>query len=318
MTSHNNLHTVLFNATSAEYYALTTQAYKLARHATIERLNEGTFTNPAIVFDLDETVLDNSPYQAWLISKGYNYHDDTWNKWCDTGSADAVPGAIEFIRFVRENGIEPIFITSRRNSTRRGTAENLHRLELLADDELSAETTATLPADHALKTRLFMKDMTSVDVARPSGLKKYDLKNKYMQRVFCEEVRGFEIILSVGDNLSDYAEYYGSVLTDKGETTKKHPSAASRRAAARQDAQLFGRDFILIPNPTYGGWLRAFEAEDQLLGASDEIAYTPALVREALNEPQADFIYDNGQKTVKAKGPKLSEANLRIWTGPTA
>src|SRR5262249_40392298 len=95
MTSHNNLHALMFQATSAEYVALCVQTYQLARHAVVDRLGEKTFRNPAVVLDLDETVLDNSPYQAWLIGTGRNFHEETsWKTWCDCGAARSVPGAV--------------------------------------------------------------------------------------------------------------------------------------------------------------------------------------------------------------------------------
>jgi hypothetical protein len=123
----------------------------------------------------------------------------------------------------------------------------------------------------------------------------------------------------VGDNLADYAEYYGGPSDENGLPIPgaPHPTAAARRTAVHQDAQLFGRDFILIPNATYGGWLRAFEANG--LGASDELAYTNTPVREPLAEPQAPFAYEDAQgniATAAAKGPKFREAALRIWAGP--
>jgi predicted secreted acid phosphatase len=313
MSAHNNLHGVLFNATSAEYYALTIQCYQLARHALQERLAQGTFLNPAVVMDLDETVLDNSPYQAWLIASGHNFHEpSSWDPWCAAGEADAVPGAVEFVRFARAQEVEVLFITSRSDSTREGTARNLYLLGLLTNEEYEAERKAR-SAEHALETRLFMKGMPSLKVVRPSGEVTYDLKNKFQQRRFCEEIRSYEVVLSIGDNLADWAEYYGSIFDKDGNATKgSHPTVASRRQSAIQDSKLFGRDFVLLPNVTYGGWVRAFEV--QSLGASDELAHTAGQVREALKEPQDEFRYAEG--VAKAAAPKLSSTNLRIWNGP--
>lgn len=317
MSAHNNLHGVLFNATSAEYHALTIQCYQLARHALLERLAEGTFLNPAVVMDLDETVLDNSPYQAWLVASGHNFHEAaSWDPWCALGEAGAVPGAVEFVRFARAHDVEVLFITSRRNATRLGTARNLHLLGLLTDKEYEAEVEAAGSAAHAMTTRLFMKGMPPVDAERPFGLTTYDLNNKFQQRQFCEEVRGYEVALSIGDNLADWAEYYGTVFDNEGKPVDKmHPTAESRLQLAVQDSQLFGRDFILLPNATYGGWMRAFEVQN--IGASDELAYTAEPVREPLHEPQEEFRFEGGAKAAKAVQAKLlASKKLRIWKGP--
>ena len=110
MTAHNNLHALLFNATSAEYMVMTMQMYQLARRVVTERLAQRIFRKPVVILDLDETILNNAAYQAWLIRTGSNYADSTWNEWCDAYEAEAVPGAIEFVLFVQHAGVTPIFI----------------------------------------------------------------------------------------------------------------------------------------------------------------------------------------------------------------
>ncbi|MBI4850908.1 MAG: hypothetical protein HY819_03680 [Acidobacteria bacterium] len=315
MSSHNNLHSLLFQATSAEYIALCVQCYQLARHSLLLRLESGTFNKPAIVLDLDETVLDNSAYQAWQISAGTNFDEkSSWREWSNLGIAGAVPGALEFVSFAQSQGVVPIFITSRENLTRKGTAKNLFGLKLLSEKEYECEADYKEDPRHAFRTRLFMKGMPAVEVENPQGKRKIDLINKFRQRVFCEQVLGYEIILSIGDNLSDYAEYYGRVLENNGTARSgMHPTFESRKDAVLQDLRLFGRDFILIPNVTYGGWLRAFEGNG--LGAGDELAATGSMVREPLQEPQEPFQYAD-DKVATPKGAKFSEKNLGIWEGP--
>ena len=48
----------------------------------------------------------------------------------DLGVSRAVPGAVEFVRFAVDHGVKPVFITSRQNITRAGTARNLAALGL--------------------------------------------------------------------------------------------------------------------------------------------------------------------------------------------
>ena len=212
-----------------------------------------------------------------------------------------------------ERGVTPIFITTRLNASRAGTARNLAKLGLISAEELKFELTKSNKPDHPFHTRLFMKGMPSVSVEAPYTRETFVLANKFMQRVFCTKARGYEIILSVGDNLSDYAEYYGRVFDPTGAgISGEAPTASSRKASVLQDLSLFGRDFVLIPNPTYGGWLSAFEMNR--LGSSDELAQTGNAVREPLHEPQAEFYYDDSQ-SAKAFGPKFSQDNLSIWKG---
>jgi predicted secreted acid phosphatase len=327
MTAHNNLHALLFQATSAEYIALCWQAYQLARHALRERLEQHSFRSPAVIFDLDETLLDNSAYQAWQIQVGANFDEtSSWRAWCNCAQSEAVPGGVEYVHYVRESQVTPFFVTSRENVTRKATLANLRQLGILREDEAKREKALIDDPQCAVETRLFMKNMTPYEKSTPSGSQKYLLADKFSQRVFIQQVRGFEIVLSIGDQLADYAEYYGRLTDENGEIVSgKFPAAAGRRKTVLQDLSLFGRDFILIPNASYGGWLRAFEANR--LGASDELAATGAQVRQTLIEPTEDFYYENPKfgttpsepklKVARPLGPKLQESGLlRIWKGP--
>ena len=59
---------------AGEYKALTIQAYQLAQIRLAQILTQEVSEKPrAIVLDIDETVLDNSPYQAYQIeNKNFN------------------------------------------------------------------------------------------------------------------------------------------------------------------------------------------------------------------------------------------------------
>src|SRR6187399_2796502 len=76
--SHENLHAVLWMQTSAEYQAITRGLYRLAAAALDRAMEDPRWTAipeqagrpdlaalaPAVILDLDETVLDNSPEEG--------------------------------------------------------------------------------------------------------------------------------------------------------------------------------------------------------------------------------------------------------------
>lgn len=88
---------------SGEYAATSYQAYNVAKFAFDQSLSTG-ISSPSVVLDLDETVLDNSAYDAWLIGTDNQYSDATWNQWILSGEAKAIPGSINFINYVNSNG----------------------------------------------------------------------------------------------------------------------------------------------------------------------------------------------------------------------
>ena len=53
----------------------------------------------AIVADLDETVLNNTPFNEMLLEEDLTYNQDLWSTWVNKKIATAVPGSIEFFNY---------------------------------------------------------------------------------------------------------------------------------------------------------------------------------------------------------------------------
>ncbi|CAO1666503.1 5'-nucleotidase, lipoprotein e(P4) family [Salinicola sp. NYA28a] len=124
---------------SGEYAALSHQAFNLAR-MNLDRALSAPGTSgqrpPAIVVDVDETVLDNSPYEAWLIANDENYASDSWHQWVEKASAIPIPGAKPFLDYAASRGVEIFYVTNRRDSEAEPTLHNLQRVGFPdADDE---------------------------------------------------------------------------------------------------------------------------------------------------------------------------------------
>lgn len=99
---------------SAEYRALSFQAYNLAtRELTKHVLSKNDKRRPAIILDIDETVLDNSPYQAMLNLTDKAFEEETWNEWIELARARPVPGSVEFLKEAHRQGFELFFISNR-------------------------------------------------------------------------------------------------------------------------------------------------------------------------------------------------------------
>jgi 5'-nucleotidase (lipoprotein e(P4) family) len=123
------IYSVLWQKTSAEYRALAHQAYNLATLRLKAALKEDHEKPLAIVADLDETVLNNSEFEALSILEGLNFYND-FMQWVDEEGSTAVPGASEFLRFAKENNVEIFYITNRDEKYRKGTLKNLQKLDL--------------------------------------------------------------------------------------------------------------------------------------------------------------------------------------------
>src|SRR5918993_2245917 len=123
--THENLNAVLWMQTALEFEAAAVQAYRLAIlqrdaaladprwTAAIEQQGDPSQLPAAVIVDVDETVLDNSYYQARLIRDNRVFANDTWDMWVAEGRATAVPGALDFSRAAAKKGVTVFYVTNR-------------------------------------------------------------------------------------------------------------------------------------------------------------------------------------------------------------
>src|SRR5690606_40166952 len=137
----DNLNAVLWVQRSHEYPATLVSLYRGAAAGLdaaladphwdalvpAERDNPGAWHDlpPAVILDVDETVLDNSIYQARLVRDGLEYDDDTWADWVAEQKATPVPGVVEFARAASARGITLYYVTNREQRLREATLANL-------------------------------------------------------------------------------------------------------------------------------------------------------------------------------------------------
>ena len=133
---------------SAEFKLLTQQTYRMALSQLYVGLHDpnwsadeiqlaaGDFADktPAIILDVDETVMDNSAFNARSVARGQQYTTETWNAWCNERKADAIPGALAFINAAKGLGVKVFYVTNRRDEVKPATIDNLNQLGFTADE----------------------------------------------------------------------------------------------------------------------------------------------------------------------------------------
>ncbi|EHQ28146.1 5'-nucleotidase, lipoprotein e(P4) family [Mucilaginibacter paludis] len=199
----------LWQQKAAEYRALCFQAYNIAQLRADQSLLK-TYGKPlAIVTDIDETLLDNSPNSVHQGLLGKDYETKAWLNWTSKSIADTVPGAPSFLKYAASKGITVYYITNREESERAATLKNLQLYGFPnADNE-----------------HLMMRQTTS---------------SKELRRQ--EVAKTHEIILLLGDNLADFSSLFDKKTVDE------------RLKNTQEQAALFGKLFIIIPNANYGDW----------------------------------------------------------------
>ncbi len=163
----------LFQQTAAEYRALCYQAFNIGRYMLDADLADKSIDkHRIIVLDVDETVLDNSPFQAKSVLNSSSY-PDYWDAWCKLANAEPLPGALEFLNYARANGVSIFYVTNRKDYLKEVTIQNL-----------KAKGFPHADAEHVI---------TRSAEASKEG-RRQELLGKY------------HIALLFGDNLNDFAE----------------------------------------------------------------------------------------------------------------
>lgn len=125
---------ILFMQKAAEYRALAYQAFNIARmnldadldKKNVKKLPKAERQMPrAVVVDVDETVLDNSPQQARSIKNRSPFNAIDWYAWGERRSAKAIPGAVEFLNYANSKGVKVFYVSNRDAVQKQATIDNL-------------------------------------------------------------------------------------------------------------------------------------------------------------------------------------------------
>lgn len=140
VSDHPTTQATLWVQNAAEYRALTSMVYQTATanlalaiedsYWSAVAYQDNNYQNlpPAIILDVDETVLDNSAFQARMIKQGTDFNLEQWNNWVMEAKAEAVPGALAFTKLASEKDITIFYLTNRLASVEEGTRKNLRAL----------------------------------------------------------------------------------------------------------------------------------------------------------------------------------------------
>ena len=83
---------------------------------------------PAVILDLDETVMDNSAYESGLVTSNADYNSRTWAEWVAAKEAKAIPGSLDYVRYAESKGVKIFYVTNRKADEEAATRANLEAL----------------------------------------------------------------------------------------------------------------------------------------------------------------------------------------------
>ena len=228
--ANDNLNAVLWVQRAAEYDAVSQTVYRAAASeletalkeanwdalVPTERGNAATGLPPAVVMDVDETVLDNSPYQARLVHDGGSYDEATWDLWVAEKKAKPVPGVVDFAKAAAARGVTILYISNRAVHLKDATIANLKAVGMPVKDD-----------------SVFLGLGTFVEGCEQDGSEKNCRRKLAGQK--------YRVLMQFGDQLGDFVQIVANTPTD-------------RDALYDEYADWFGERWFMLPNPTYGSW----------------------------------------------------------------
>jgi 5'-nucleotidase (lipoprotein e(P4) family) len=226
---------VLWMEKSAEYRALCYQTFNLAKLRIDEELQKSHSKPLAVVVDVDETVLSNSAYEAWLIGKDKQYSKDTWSQWINDAEATALPGATEFLNYANSKGVSIFYLTNRHESTRVGTLKNIQNVGFPnADNEHLLLKTTT--GNKSPRREIVNKDY---EVAIYMGDSLTDFTNEFAGKSI-EEQKAIadQYLQEWGDKFivlpnSEYGNWDGAIIENKWGAPASEKDAMRKAALER-------------------------------------------------------------------------------------
>ena len=226
----DNLNAVLWVQASAEYRAATETVYRAAADkldlalkqknwdalVPDERGNAATGLAPAVIMDVDETVLDNSPYQARLVRDGKEYDEVTWDAWVAEKKAKPLPGVVDFAKAATAKGVTILYLSNRAEHLQAATLANLREAGMPVKDD-----------------SVFLGLGTFVEGCEQNGSEKNCRRKLAGQK--------YRVLMQFGDQLGDFVQVVANTRDGRGQLLQQYHD-------------WFGERWWMLPNPTYGSW----------------------------------------------------------------
>ncbi len=252
----------LWTQTSAEYRGLCYQAYNtaslqfdnwaplLTKGVDGKAYLPGSTKPVAIILDLDETVINNSGYQAYLYRTDSTFTTKVRDAWVqfqaqNISAGPPLPGAVDFLKKVEAMGVTPIFISNRAAGYEKETIQVLRNYGINTDNIedrllLRKDGDALTQQDREYLKAAGLSEDKSASVAVFQGEGHKEGRRLYIQT-------SYDVLAYFGDVYGDFEPFVA--LADSG--LKKFQQ---RNASAEANRDKFGRSWFILPNPMYGYW----------------------------------------------------------------
>ena len=224
---------------AAEYQALAAQVFRDATDDLPAYISDKSWSAmpgyggmselpPAIILDIDETVINNIDFQLAYERPYSNHKRDAWSKNHDSV---AIPGAKQFVEAARKAGVTVFFVTGRPCEPLEGIDDPCPQKQTTIDD--ITELGIDVNPEH-----LMLSD------EHPD----WDREKLVRRELIAESYR---VIMIIGDDLTDFVPCSRKKIHTPCTTGATH---ATRAEALQTYNDYWGNGWYILPNPMHGSW----------------------------------------------------------------
>jgi acid phosphatase len=198
--ANDNLNAVLWDQSSVEFKANALGAYALGKLRLDEALADKSWTAapveqsgnfhdlpPAVILDIDDTVLNTSAYQAWNVVAGTSFTPESWTNYVKAKADVPIPGSLEFTQYAASKGVKVFYVSNRTKDEEEPTVEEMKGFGYPFDDKVDT----------------FLSSKEQPDWTSAKGTRRAFIAKDY------------RIVLMFGDNLGDFTDNYKGSVADR-------------------------------------------------------------------------------------------------------
>ena len=202
----NRLDAILWQTTSAEYRVLAQSIYATARAHLEQSIADPHWSAlptqkenyrhlpPAIIMDIDETVIDTGAFQSQMARNQARFSSRRWREWQERNVPAAVPGAVEFIAAAQARGVTVFFVTNRDHAAEQTARRNLAAIGVALPKEIDTVLCRSERADWG--------------------------SDKESRRQYISQ--SYRVLMLIGDDLSDFISGYRAAPELRVSAALKH------------------------------------------------------------------------------------------------
>lgn len=220
---------LLWSTASAEYDVIARQIFfqaqrqldrqlsKKGETAVLEQQRSFESLPPAIIVDVDDTLLSNGALHYQLMAEGIPFNNEIWATWVGEARAKPIAGALEYVTYAHKKGVTVFYISNRDISLLEGTWRNLKQLGFPLEEER-----------HQLLLLNGRDDWGWDKTTRRTHV-----------------ARQYRVLQVLGDGLGDFIASTATMTLEE------------QRHASSQYLEYWGEKWFMLPNPVYGDWEKA-------------------------------------------------------------